>query len=144
MAQRQAPTDAQSEFVGDLDDVAEHVAWEYNSDKYEGPGTCGFAHIGNIDGRSAFVKRVKSVADSGHEGIQETRRGYTISISGLDLGLTKNHDSGYRLSINNVSDFQPGPSFQRIDVRERLHQLVLERLRKHGYVQDARVKSRMD
>lgn len=144
MAQRQAPTDAQAEFVGDIDDVAEHVSWEYDSDKYDGPGTCGFAHIANIDGRSAFVKRVKSVANSGYKCVQENRRGYIISVGGLEMSLTKNHDSGYRLSITNVSDFQPGPSFQRIDVRERLHGLVLERLNKYEYCQDARVKSRMD
>lgn len=136
-------TDAQTDLFETLDDVAEHVAWEFDPDEYTGISTIGFAHIGNIDGRSSFVQRVKSLADSDQPIVQENRRGYHIDAGGLGLMLNQGTD-GYRLSISNVSDFRSGPEHQRLDVRERLHRLALNRLKQNGYLNDAVVYSRMD
>jgi hypothetical protein len=43
-----------------------------------------------------------------------------------------------------VKKFKSGPEHQRLDVRERLNRLVLERLQYHGYCENAFVRSRMD
>lgn len=154
MSQQQSQlTDAQEQLIGDLDDVAEHVAWEFEPVPPESYGTCGFAHIGNIDGRSSFVQRAKSLADDDRiDTVTRDRRNpvsgrvapVRFEIGGLELRLAPAHDSGYRLSISNVQDFQSGPAFQLMDVREELHSLVLQRLQKHGYLTDAYVSSRMD
>lgn len=162
MAQRQRLTEAQSEMIGDLDDVAEHVAWEFDPQNFEGISTCGFAHIGNIDGRSSFVRRIKSLADSDSDVVMANRRGWHIEVgqqnpqdslpresdgrpSGMNLNLMKDgHRGGYRMSLSNVQHYMSGPEYQRMDVRERLHDLVLERLQSHGYLERARRYSRMD
>lgn len=138
-------TETQTQMVADMDDVAEHVAWEFDADEYEGLSACGFAHITNIDGRSSFVKRIKSLADSRSPIVlhNERRDEYDISVGGLELSLRNGHN-GYQLSVTNVQDFRPGPEFQRMDVRERLHSLVLGRLQYNGYLEGAWVKSRMD
>lgn len=139
-------TDAQEELITDLDDVAEHVAWEFEPDDYEGVSTIGFAHV-SLNGNGSFVRRVMSAADNeAIDYVEETRNGgYRIELGGLELSArTDSYRGGYRLSIINVGDFRPGPEHQRLDVRERLHRLVLERLQRHGYAQDARVRSRMD
>jgi hypothetical protein len=143
-------TEAQSELVADLDDVAEHVAWEFDASEYEGIGTCGFAHVSGISGNGSFVRRVKSLAESDHSMVRESRQphrdhDYVIEVGNLELSVRKDsYRGGYRLNITNVRDFRPGPAHQRIDVRERLHSLVLGRLRENGYLGDARVRSRMD
>jgi hypothetical protein len=144
-----ALTDAQHEMLVVLDDASEHVSWEFHEDCYQGFSTCGFAHIGNIDGRGSFVQRVRSLArerecvhideEYRHSGDQ-----YKIDVGGLEASLRPAHDSGYRLSISNVKDYIGGPEFQRMDVRERLHTLLLEKLQENGYLENARVKSRMD
>lgn len=159
-------TDAQAEMICDLDDVAEHVAWEFDPDEYRGVSTVGFAHIYGLNGNKSFVRRIKSLAGvSDH--VTQTRRGeYEIEIGGLELRLAPSHDGGYRLSITDIGHYIDGPEYQRLDVRERLHSLVLHRLRSHGYfgtsrrdgadsvadsppenhanLTDARVHSRMD
>lgn len=140
-AQRQL-TDAQEQMITDLDDVAEHVAYEFDPDEYRGISTIGFAHI-KVDGRCSFVQRVKSLAESNHGMVRQNRRGYHIDVGGLGLMLSDGTD-GYRLSVSNVSEIMGGPEHQRMDVRERLHDLVLERLRSHGYLENARRYSRMD
>lgn len=143
-------TDAQHEMVGDLDDVAEHVAWEFDADEYQGMSTCGMASITNIDGRSSFVRRVKSLATSDAvDWIRNAGRPdvdkYVIEIGSLDLLLTHSEYHGcYRLSLTNIGEIMGGPEMQRMDVQERLHDLVLERLRYRGYLDDARRTSRMD
>lgn len=146
-------TEAQSEMIGDLDDVAEHVAWEFDPDEYQGISTIGFAHIKNIDGRSSFVQRAKALADNDAVGwVERDRRNpvsgrvapVRIEVGGLELRLAPSHDSGYRLSVSNVSDFRSGPEHQRLDVRERLNRLVLQRLQYNGYCEDAWVSTRMD
>lgn len=146
-------TESQDDMIETLDDVAEHVAWEFEPDDYEGISTIGFAHI-KMDGRSSFVQRVKSLVMCDEIGwVKRSQRNpmrngpngpFVIEIGKLKLRLAPDHDSGYRLSITNVSDFRPGPEHQRMDVRERLHDLVLERLRYNGYCEDARRYSRMD
>jgi len=141
-------TDAQTELVADLDDVAEHVLYEFDPDEYDGVGTAGFAHIRGIDGRSSFVRRCSSLAESDSVDwiqIPDRRDSIRIEIGGIQLSLTPNRDSGYRCSITNVSDIRPGPEHQRLDVRERLHRLLLDRLQYHGYLQrGVWVTSRMD
>lgn len=139
-------TDAQQELVSTLDDVAEHVAWEFDPEEYEGFSTCGFASIKNIDGRGSFVQRVKSLAESDHPAVteRERRSDYVISVGGASLRLSPERDSGYRLSLTNVSDFRSGPEYQRLDVRRRLHELVLGRLQYNGYCDRGRVHGRMD
>lgn len=153
MSQAQSQlTDAQKQLIMDLDDVAEHVGFEFEPRDPESFGTCGFAHIANVDGRSSFVQRAKSLADETSVTIvsRDSRvvsgrvAPVKIDYPGLELRLAPAHDGGYRLSINNVRDFQSGPAFQRMDVREELHRLVLQRLQKHGYLTDAYVSSRMD
>lgn len=138
-------TDAQEQMIGDLDDVAEHVAWEFDADEYDGFGACGFAHI-KMDGRCSFSQRVKSLASSDHPMVEKVERGpsayeYQIHVGRLQMSL---NEAGNRLSITNVSDFRPGPEHQRIDVRIRLHELVLHRLQSHGYLDGARIYRRMD
>lgn len=139
-------TPAQSELISDLDDVAEHVAWEFDPDEYQGISTIGFAHIHGIDGNGSFMARVRSCVKSGQiEYITELRNGgYQIQISGLELHITKSHSGGYRASVTNVRSFKSGPEHQRLDVRERLNRLVLDRLQQHGYLNGAFVRSRMD
>lgn len=156
-------TEAQSDLFETLDDVSEHLAWEFEPDNYEGLSTIGFAHIANIDGRSSFVKRIKSLANSDNPIVRENRNGYHIELGDsrrgspvsqtatrdgkvgkLSLMMMEAHDSGYRLSISNVSDFRSGPEHQRLDVRQRLHELVRDRLQYNGYCEDAYVKTRMD
>jgi hypothetical protein len=143
-----ALTDAQHEMLVALDDVEQHIAWEFDPDEYRGISTCGFAHVANIDGRSSFVKRVRSLAKSDCVHVEEDERlsdtAYTIEVGGLEASLRPAHNSGYRLSITNVGSFISGPEYQRIDVRERLHGLLKRRLQYNGYLEDARVKSRMD
>lgn len=148
-AQRQrgsSLTEAQRELIGDLDDVSEHVAWEFDPDEYRGISTCGFAHVGNIDGRASFVRRVQSLADTGKSIVQHGRNsGYRIQVGSLEMLLREDsYRGGYRLSIANVGAYINGPEYQRMDVRERLHGLVLERLQYNGYLSGARVYSRMD
>lgn len=143
-------TETQSQMIRDLDDIAEHVAWEFDPDDYRGISTIGFAHIDGIDGRSSFVQRVKSLADVDEEycsgfSVRETRRGeYRIEVGSLDLRLSTGGRNGWRLAITDVSAYIDGPEHQRLDVRERLHRLVLRRAQYHGYLDGARVYSRMD
>lgn len=146
-------TDTQEQLIGELDDVAEHVAWEFDPDEYQGISTIGFAHIKGIDGRSSFVQRAKSLADTDAVSCVERDSRNPVSgrvapvrieIGSLELRLAPSHDSGYRLSVSNVSNYIIGPEHQRLDVRERLNRLVLERLQYHGYCEDARVYGRMD
>jgi hypothetical protein len=163
-------TEAQTDLFETLDDVAEHVSWEFDPDEYQGISTIGFAHIKRIDGRSSFVQRAKALADSENlsgspqasdqrssdndavEWVVRDRRNpvsgrvapVKIEVGSLQLRLAPSHDSGYRLSVSNVSDFRSGPEHQRLDVRERLNRLVLNRLQYHGYCDDAWVSTRMD
>jgi len=138
-------TEAQSELLTVLDDVSEHVHWEFDADSYDGFSTCGFAHIGNIDGRSSFVRRIDGLADSNDTRVTGRSDGsYNIRVAGLDLTLRADYDSGYRLTLNNVGEFVDGVEYQRLDVRERLHGLIRERLQYNGFIEDAHVRSRMD
>lgn len=148
-------TEAQDHLVSALDDAAEHVMWEWDQPDPHGIGTCGFAHITNIDGRSSFVQRAKSLADSDAvDWVSRDRRNpvrgrvapIAIEIGSLELRLAPSHDSGYRLSVSNIAQLVGGPAHQRIDVREELHRLLLQRLRNEwGYFNErARVYSRMD
>ena len=140
-------TDAQTELVTDLDDVAEHVMYEFDPTEYDGIGTVGFAHIRGIDGRSSLVRRCASLVDSdrvdwitrddchpGETDQNSESAPLRIAIGGLQVRLAPNHDSGYRCTITNVSEIRPGPEHQRLDVRERLHRLLLDRLQYHGYL----------
>lgn len=146
-------TEAQTGLFETLDGVAEHVSCEFEPDDYQGISTIGFAHITNIDGRSSFVQRAKSLADCDAGGRVERDarnpvagrvKSVKIEVGGLELRLAPSHDSGYRLSVSNVSDFRDGPEHQRLDVRERLNRLMLQRLQYNGYCDDAWVSTRMD
>lgn len=148
-------TEAQDHLVGALDDAAEHVMWEWDKPDPHGIGTCGFAHITNIDGRGSFVQRAKSLADNDAvEWVTRDRRNpvrgrvapVAIEIGSLELRLAPDHDGGYRLSISNVAELVGGPAHQRLDVRRELHRLLLERLRgEWGYFNErTRVHGRMD
>lgn len=146
MSAHEPLTDAQHEMIGALDDAADHVMYEWDQPDPNSVGTCGFAHIGNIDGRGSFVSRIKSLADRGHRMVEETRRGYEIHAGSLDLSLTKDsHRGGYRLTISNIPELVGGPAHQRIDVRENLHRMLLHRLQvQWDMLHDASVTSRMD
>lgn len=140
-------TEAQNEMLGVIGDAAEHVAWEFNESKYQGVSTCGFAHISGLNGNKSFVRRIKSMAGSDNiNWVKEDRRGdYRIDVGGLELRLSKDeYNGGYRLSITNVQDYISGPEYQRMDVRQRLHSLLLDRLKYHGYAQEARIMVRPD
>jgi hypothetical protein len=54
-----AYTPAQQELIAHMDDVAEHVAWEFDPDEYQGISTIGFAHIHGINGNGSFMSRVR-------------------------------------------------------------------------------------
>ena len=139
-------TENQRELIATLDDVSEHVNWEFDETEYQGASTIGFASIKNIDGRKSFVRSVKSAAENDDIlYVQEGRNdGYKIDVGGLEMSLSAGHKSGYRLSITNIGEFISGPAHQRLDVREDLHSLALQRLRKNGYLDNARIRSRMD
>jgi hypothetical protein len=138
-------TEAQSDLIAALDDVSEHVAWEFDPDEYRGVSTCGFAHVANVSGNGSFVRRVKSLAASDDGRFEERRSGgYEITLSGLELTVIESHRGGYRVSVSNVREFRSGPEYQRLDVRKELNRLLKERLQYNGYVEDAFVRSRMD
>jgi len=144
----------QSDLIGALDDAVEHVVWEWDQPDPNSVGTCGFARIDGIDGRSSFVQRAKSLADrDGTSQVTRDRRHrprsgrvapVSIEIGSLDLSLRPNHDSGYRLTINNIPELVGGPAHQRLSVRRELHELLLNRLQHNGYLDDAYVRGRMD
>lgn len=156
-----------------FDDVSEHLCFEYDSEQYSGISTIGFAHVAGIDGRKSFYTRLKElVAYDDEPRVTEDRRGdvqvkignsaegTARSASRSEVAVTETqevseigkphfriseaYDGGRRMSLTNVRDFQPGPEHQRLDVRERLHTLALNRFRYNGYLQDARVSSRVD
>lgn len=139
-------TDEQWDLIHTLDDVHEHVFFEFDRDDYQGPGTCGFANIRGIDGRGKLVRRLKSVAERGNQHVERVRDDrFQMHIGGLQLRLTPDQRSGgYRLSVTNIPEIMQGPEHQRIDVRKRLHQLVMERFQYNWYIPDAYVTSRMD
>jgi len=139
-------TDSQREILGDIDDVAEHVAFEFDPNQYAGIGTCGFAWISNIDGRCSFVRRCRSLADSDATDVVtfDRNNNMVIDCGQLEMLLQTDYSGGYCLSVTNVRDIIGGPSHQRIDAREAINSLVKERLQYNGYIPDARVKSRMD
>lgn len=140
-------TEREESLLGALDDTSEHVAYEFDPDDYVGMSTCGMASITSIDGRSSFVKLVKSLADTDIvPGVNEDHNGsYKIEIGSLELFLSHSEYHGcYRLSITNTQDLCIGPNFQRMDAQERLHDLVLERLRYNGFLEGARRTSRID
>lgn len=139
-------TDAQHKLVGALDDTAEHVAWKFDQSEYEGPSTIGFASIDNINGRKSFVRSVQSASRSDSiDWIQERRdKEYRIEIGHLEMDLSSSYSGGYSLKVLNISDIVEGPKHQRLDLREKIHSLVLNRLRTYGYLEDARIRSRMD
>jgi hypothetical protein len=137
-------TEAQSDLIAALDDVSEHVAWEFDESEYRGISTCGFAHI-HFSGNSSLYRRLQSLAGSDHPDVEfDQRNDIVAQVGGLELTVMESHDSGYRLSIRNVKDYISGPEYQRLDVRKRLHSLVLERLRYNGYADSARIYTRMD
>ena len=151
--QRPGLTETQADLLEALDDTSEHVAWEFDPDNYRGISTIGFAHIANIDGRSSFVQRAKALADSdATPNVTRDERNpvsgrvapVVIQIGSMELRLAPAYDSGYRLSVSNVNNYISGPEHQRLDVRERLHRLVMARLQLHGYIENARLRSRMD
>lgn len=117
-------TTAQKEMVGTLDDVAEHVAWEFEYDESEA-SVVGFAKISNIRGTGSFVRRVQSLAKSEDvDWIRKKEEGeYYIEIGSLELSLGKSYDGGYELSVSNVRDFVSGTAYQRLDVRKKLNSL---------------------
>lgn len=139
-------TENQRELIAALDDTSEHVNWEFDEDEYQGASTIGFASVKGIDGRKSFVRSVRSAAENDDiPYVQEGQNGgYKIDVGGLEMSVSSGHNSGYRLSITNIRDFMSGPAHQRLDVREKLHSLALERLQKNGYLQEAYVRSRMD
>lgn len=137
-------TEAQRDLIETLDDVSEHVAWEFNPDEYQGFSTAGFANI-HFSGNSSLYRLLTSLAASDCEHVERDARGnITASFGRLELSVYERHNSGYKLSIVNVRDYISGPEHQRLDARKRLHSLVLERLREHGYLDGARIYTRMD
>jgi hypothetical protein len=148
-------TDAQRNMINALNDASEHTMYEWDKPDPESYGTCGFAHIGNIDGRGSFVQRAKSLADTDSVSWVTRDRRNTVSgrvapvsieIGSLDLRLAPAHGGGYRLSISNVAELVGGPAHQRLAVRRELHRLLLERLRgEWGYFNErTRVCGRVD
>lgn len=141
-------TEAQHEMTGALDDANEHLHWEFDPDEYKGFSTCGFAHIRISDGRCSFVQMIRGLAKHPHTLVQEDTRShsgpeYEWSFGDTRYSLRKGHDGGYRLNVS-ANHLFDGPEYQRMDVQERIHRLVLERLRAHGYLNDAGIRSRMD
>jgi len=129
-----------------FDDVDQHIAYEYHPDCYQGLSTIGFAHIAGIDGRKSFYIRCKQLAnDPTVDQVTTDRRGdIRVDVGTTSFRISEAYDGGRRMSLTNVRDFQPGPEHQRLDVRERLHSLALNRFRYNGYLQEARVSSRVD
>lgn len=142
-------TDAQHRLVGALDDGAEHVAWEFDPDEWRGVSTCGFAHIHIPDGRCSFVQTLRGLADDPEFDwitSAEHRSGHSVEIGCLELTCNPaSTKGGYRLSITNTRELCHGPSFQRMDVQQHLHELLLNRLQlEHDYLPDASVRTRID
>jgi hypothetical protein len=153
--QHSSVTEAQQHLIDALDDAAEHVMFEWDKPDPESYGTCGFSNIKNVDGRSSFVQRGKALAENDAVAwVTRDRRNpvrgrvapIKIDIGAIELRLAPSHDSGYRLSVSNVSELVGGPAHQRLDVRRELHRLLLERLRGNwGYFSEqTRVYGRVD
>lgn len=141
-------TEPQEHLFHALDDAIEHLHWEFDVSDYQGPSTCGMASIWGIDGRGSFVRRMDALAsnDSAPQ-IERDRRGHLrVDIGGVEFLLRKNNRaSGYRLSITDVAIPDLGANWQRMDVQERLHQLLLNRLQDEwDYLDRAMVTSRID
>lgn len=137
-------TDSQYDLIVALDDTAEHVSWEFDASNYQGPSTLGFAHIGDIDGRCSFIQNIKSLSSIPEvDCVSESRNAYTVEVGALELSIM-DLSSGYRVSVSNVKDYISGPEYQRLDVQERLNELVLHRLQSRGYLRDSRVITRID
>lgn len=134
----------QWDLIGTLDDVSEHVFYELDLDDYRGPSTCGMASIKGIDGRSKLVRRAKSVADLRNRHVEHDGDGFQLTIGGLEMILKPGHESGYWLSVSNLPEITQSPDYQRLDLQERVHRLVLERFQYNGYLADAYVSSRID
>ena len=139
-------SDSAQDLRDTFDDVSEHLCFEYDSEHYTGIITIVFAHVAGIDGRKLFYTRLKElVAYDDEPRVTEDRRGdIQVKIGKPHFRISEAYDGGRRMSLTNVRDFQPGPEHQRLDVRERLHSLALNRFRYNGYLQDTRVSSRMD
>lgn len=148
---QQAITEAQEDLLFSVEGVYLKFNRNFDKSEYDGFAAAGFAHITAIDGRCSFVQRSKTLADN--PKITEFRRtasrsgrvsGVEIEAGCLRMTLKPAYDSGYRLSVSNIGELMEGPEFQRLDVREDIHSLVLEAFQNDGYLPDARVRSRMD
>lgn len=139
-------SDGAHDLLATFDDVDQHLAFEYDPEQYSGISTIGFAHIKGIDGRKSFYTRLKELAEnSSIDQITTDRRGdIQVDVGRASFRISEAYDGGRRMSLSNIRDFQPGPEHQRLDVRERLHSLALNRFRYNDYLGDARVSSRMD
>lgn len=144
------PTDAQKRTNGAIDDALEHLASEWDREEYRGVSTCGFGRIKGLDGRKSLVRGLKLLARD-DDYPQYTLSGrkndrVTIEVAGWQLSLSPNHDSGYSLSVTGFPDhYGVGADVQRMDLQERVHELILERLQSYwGLAEDAYVYSRID
>lgn len=138
-------TEAQRELETALKNTSKHVSENFDEHRYTGPSTIGFAHISNVNGNGSFVRSIQSLSrvKSNRTVVNENGR-YRVEKNGLKLSVTKAHNGGYRVSVSNVREFIDGPEHQRLDVRERLNRLVLEKLQEQGYLEGSYISSRMD
>lgn len=138
-------SETQKKLVKALDVASKSVSNNFDADEYKGLSTLGFAHISNVSGNSSFIRGIKSLANEHSENrVSENNGRYKVSFNSLELSVSKSHGGGYRVSVSNVSNFVNGPEYQRMDVREKLNQLVLDSLQNCGYLNDSYVSSRMD
>jgi hypothetical protein len=133
-------TDAQYNLIVALDDTSEHIAWEFNGFTHYGPGTEGSAYIENIDGRCSFIQNLKSLADEPEiDFITYSNGSYHVKVGKMKLLIQNNN--GYTVKLDNVRDYVTGIEYKRVGVNKRLNQLVLQRLKSRGYLNDSVVTS---
>lgn len=141
---RPALTDEQWDVTTSLDDAIQHCHFEIDPDQYRGVSTCGFASIADVDGRRKFMRRIKSNAEEDRHHYQGTRNGVSIEIGGWRITVHEDsYRGGYRVSISDQTILH-GPDIQRLDFQERLHREFLRRMQQNGYLEEARVTSRID
>lgn len=137
-------TNEQWDLIAAVDDAIEHCHFEIDADDYRGPSTCGFASIVDVDGRRKFMRRLKANLEADRHNFSNATTGVgEIHMGGFRIVITEDYQGGYRVSIAQ-QNILGGPDIQRLDFQERLHREFLNRMRYNGYLEEARLRSRMD
>ena len=70
--------------------------------------------------------------------IFESNGEYNVEIGNLELSII-NSSNGYKVYISNIRNHISKVNYDRLDVKEKLHHLDLNRLNYNGYLNESRV-----